>query len=81
MIYPVTMYAGKCDNCGCDIKLGGGDFAAYGEPEHVLFEMEESDWMIVISESDQKHYCLDCFYWDDEDNFCLNKIDKDEPTP
>lgn len=72
MIYPVTMYAGKCDNCGKEMKLGGGEYSAYGDPESVEFEMEESAYHI---DSD-KHYCPDCWSYDDEDNIVLKTLNK-----
>lgn len=68
MIYPVTMYSGKCDNCGHEIELGGGEYSAYNEAETVREEMANSEWHI---EAD-KQYCPDCWHLDDDDNVIIN---------
>lgn len=70
MIYPVTMYAGKCDNCGSEIKLGGGEYSAYGQASQVEEEMANSEWRV----DGGKHYCDDCWTYDDYDNIILRKI-------
>ena len=72
MIYPVTMYSGKCDNCGTEIKLGGGEYMAYGEKWQVEEDMKNTDWLI----QDGKHYCDDCWSYDDEDNIVLKPVNK-----
>jgi hypothetical protein len=79
MIYQVTMYAGKCDHCGRDMKFSGGEYSALCEASSVEEEMGNSDWEIVDGKNGEvdKHYCIDCYYHDDEDNFCLNP----KPTP
>lgn len=74
MIYPVTMYAGKCDTCGAKIKLGGGDYTAYGEEWHIEEDMKNSDWLI----KEGKHYCDDCWSYDDEDNIVIKPKNKQQ---
>ena len=56
------------------IKLGGGEYRAYGEPECVEDDMRDSDWKIGNGKEGEigKHYCSDCWTYDDEDNFVLN---------
>jgi hypothetical protein len=75
MIYPVTMYAGKCDCCGCEIRLGGGDYTALSDKMQVEEEMANSDWKIGDGKEvhSGEHYCSDCYYYDDEDNFWINE--------
>lgn len=53
MIYPVTMYAGRCDNCGREVELGGGDYSAYGEKSSVEFDMDCSGWHIEKGKTDR----------------------------
>jgi hypothetical protein len=73
MIYPVTMYAGKCDNCGHDIILAGGEFSAYGEREGVEEEMRDSDWLIGDGKDVQEgyHICPDCYFYNDDDHLMI----------
>lgn len=71
MIYPVTMYAGKCDGCQKPIELGGGEYSAYEDHQDVLFEMNESGWAKI----DNKHFCPCCFFTDEAGN----KVKKTPP--
>jgi hypothetical protein len=69
MIYPITMYAGKCDGCGKQWDNGDG-VIAYQEESTVKESMQDSFWHI---EGD-KHYCGNCWSYDDDDNIVLGKI-------
>jgi hypothetical protein len=74
------MYSGKCDNCGHEIELGGGEYSAYGDADTVQEEMFGSDWHIEEGKKGEpaKHYCPDCFSWDDDDKLVLNQSRKKE---
>jgi hypothetical protein len=78
MIYPVTMYSGKCDNCGYKIELGGGEYFAYGEDDTVREEMASSDWHIDEGKKGEpeKHYCPDCWSWGDDDELLIKESRK-----
>ena len=58
MIESVTMYRAICDGCG-DCAQDGGDYYAWAEPDQAV---EEAEWR----EIDGKHYCDDCWKWDEE---------------
>lgn len=73
MIYPVTMYAAKCDNCGEEVRLMG-EYAALAEKDCVRDELMESGY----HEDGDKHYCPDCWSYDDEDNIVLKPITKQQ---
>jgi hypothetical protein len=83
MIYPVTMYSGRCDCCGCEIRLGGGEFTAYTDKGYVEEEMANSDWKIGDGKEvhSGEHYCFDCWYYDDNDFFCINESRRDIHKP
>lgn len=69
MIKTVEMYTVLCDNCGKDF-CDGEEFGAWSEPDFVTDSAEESGWHF----EDDKHYCPECFSWDDNDEFVLNGI-------
>jgi hypothetical protein len=78
MIYEVKMYSGKCDNCGCAIELGGGEYSAYAHIDSVQEEMGNSEWHIEETGKGKpnKHYCPDCFTIGDDDNIVINESRK-----
>jgi hypothetical protein len=68
MIVKVDMYTVKCDNCG--ITSGeNSDYSCWCDAEYAEEDATESDW---INEG-EKHYCPDCYSYDDEDNLVLNQ--------
>lgn len=59
MIKPVTMYSVICDRCG---KLfEADDSVAWTDKQSARFYALESEW----KEIDNKHYCPDCYEFDD----------------
>lgn len=68
MIVEKTFYAVKCDNCGA-IHNDEGDFPAFWDSKEVSWEMAgESNWQ----KFDGKHYCDECYSYDDDDVFQIN---------
>lgn len=60
MIKPVTMYSVICDRCG---KLfEADDSVAWTDKQSARFYALESEW----KEIDNKHYCPDCYEFNDE---------------
>lgn len=66
MIKEVTMYTVVCDNCGKDANEGS-EFSCWNDKEWAQEEAMECDW---IKEGD-KHYCPDCYEYDDNDNLII----------
>lgn len=66
MIYPITMYAAKCDCCGEEVKLMG-EFAALVDELSVREDLMESGYHT----DGNKHYCPGCWSYDDEDNIVI----------
>lgn len=56
------MYEGICDGCGRQFEDDGGNITAWGDSADVEFLMQESGWQ----EINGKHYCHDCYEFDDE---------------
>lgn len=60
MIKPVTMYSVVCDRCGKTFEAD--DSVAWTDKQSARFYALESEW----KEIDNKHYCPDCYEFDDE---------------
>ena len=67
MIKEVKMYTVVCDNCGRDVNENA-DYSCYNDKVFAQDVAMESDW---LKEGD-KHYCPNCFTYDDEDNLIVN---------
>jgi hypothetical protein len=66
MIVKEYFYAVKCSNCGDMSEL---DDATFWSDESSAVEIaEDSDWCVT---DDGKHYCPDCYSFDDEDNLVI----------
>ena len=69
MVKEVTMFTVVCDNCGKDVKKDA-EYSAWNEKTFAEDIAMEADW---IKEND-KHYCSDCFTYDDDDNLLIKSI-------
>ena len=74
MIYKVEMFAAKCDNCKCEV-FENSDFSCYSNPEQVRDEISNADWHETDYKKplESKHYCPDCFEFDDNDELVIIK--------
>ena len=66
MVKEVTMFTVVCDNCGKDVNKDA-EYSAWNEKTFAEDIAMEADW---IKEND-KHYCSDCFTYDDDDNLLI----------
>ncbi len=66
MVKEVKMYTIVCDGCGCDVNEDSG-YSCWSDVEHNEEIANDSDWMKV----GDKHYCNDCFEYDDNDELVL----------
>lgn len=75
MITDKKIFAVKCDNCG---KICGAesDYDWWLTKEDAIKSMEGTYWR---AEGD-KHYCPECWDYDDEDNLIIRKERKNEGT-
>jgi hypothetical protein len=69
MVKEMTMYSVVCDNCGIDVNENS-EYAAWSDKSHAEDIALESDWL----KQEDKHYCQDCFSYDDEENVIITPI-------
>jgi len=69
MIKEVKMYTVVCDNCGLD-SCKNDEYSCWGDKEQAKEHAMNSDWL----EHDEKHYCTNCFSYDDDDNLVLKPL-------
>lgn len=72
MIKELKMYTIICDGCGKDV-CDGSEYSGWNEELYLEDIASEASW---IKEND-KHYCTDCFKYDDEDNLIIKNETKD----
>ncbi len=68
MIKEFKCFTLLCDNCGADVNEDT-EFSGYEDIEHSRDIASESDWI----EHEGKHYCPDCYSFNDEDVIIINK--------
>ena len=70
MKVPVKSMKIVCDHCGETFEDGRGWSCIVGDEDgsEILGEAFDKDWM----ELGGKHYCPDCYHWDDDDNIVCN---------
>lgn len=66
MVKEVTMYTVVCDGCGKDANEGT-EFAGWNNKSYTEDVAIDADWI----KQDEKHYCPDCYTYDDEDNLVV----------
>ena len=69
MIKEVKMYTVICDNCGVDIGKDD-EYSCWGEHWQAIDNAMNAGW----HEQDGKHYCTDCYSFDNDINLILRKI-------
>jgi hypothetical protein len=69
MIQEVKMFTVICDNCKKDI-CEDEDYSAWNESLFVEQIADEIGWKKV----EGKHYCTDCYTFDNEGNLILKKL-------
>lgn len=74
MIYPVLYYTASCDHCNQEWKEMDGEWAAMIDESQMIDALDNEDWHHT---KDGKHYCFDCWAWDDEDELHLHPGRKD----
>jgi hypothetical protein len=65
MIIKETFYGVECDACG---KLFEGyEYSFWSDENYALENATDSEWI----KDDKKHYCPDCYSYDDNDNLII----------
>lgn len=66
MLKEVKMFTIVCDGCGEDVNADT-DYACWNDENANEDIRQEAGWEKV----DNKHYCTDCFEYDDDDELIL----------
>jgi len=68
MFKEIKVYSVICDNCGTDFMFEEG--SCFVEKKDAISHAEaELNYLII----DGKHYCEDCWHYDDNDHIIVNK--------
>lgn len=71
MIQEVKMYTVICDCCGKDVNEDA-EYSCWSDNGFAEDIAMESGWL----KEEYKHYCQDCFSYDDEDNLVIKSTNK-----
>lgn len=74
MIKEFLTYTVICDGCGKDSNEDC-DYSGWNEKEYALDVAEEAGFETI----DEKHYCIDCYEYDDDDELIV-KTKKEKET-
>lgn len=69
MIKEITVYTVICDRCGKDSNDNGEHVGWVGKQNAIDIAIDYNYFIDV----DGKHYCDDCYYYDDEDNLIIKQ--------
>lgn len=68
MVKQVTMFTIICDNCGRDVNEGQ-EYSCWNDKGYAEDIAMEADWI----KEDDKHFCPDCYTYDDDDNLIIKE--------
>ena len=68
MIKEMPMFTVICNNCGKDCN-DDTDYSGYGDEDYAVEVAKESGWTV----KDGKHYCSDCYTYNDDDELIINE--------
>lgn len=67
MLKEVKMFTIICDGCGKDVN-DDTEFSWWSDESYLEEIADDSDWEKI----DDKHYCTNCYKYDDNDELILN---------
>lgn len=68
MLKEVKMFTIICDGCGKDVN-SDLEFSCWNDESYLEDIRTDSDWEKV----DEKHYCTNCYEYDENDNLIIKK--------
>lgn len=71
MLQELKMFTIVCDGCGKDVNEGTG-YSGWNCDNYIEEIRQEAGWEKV----DDKHYCPDCFEYDDNDELQILEKEK-----
>lgn len=66
MIKELKMYTVVCDKCGISAD-DGTEYSCWSDESFAWDVASDSSWI----EEQDKHYCPDCYFYDDNDNLII----------
>lgn len=69
MIHEIKTYGATCDNCGESWRDDHTGFVGFTTAWDMSTTLAESEWHI----ENEKTYCHDCYYFDEDDNLVLKE--------
>lgn len=69
MIQEVKMFTVVCDNCGVDVNKDA-EYSCWNDRSYAEENAMECNWI----KQDDKHYCDDCYSYDDDDNLIIKPL-------
>jgi hypothetical protein len=76
MILRMDYYTVKCDNCGKLYADEYSGYSAWNDENGAMEYASEADWI----KEDDKHYCPDCYEYDDDDNLIIKPVKNGEAS-
>ena len=77
MIRPITIYTVICDRCGKDVNQDEEYLGWKDSGYAVECAVDSYEWI----ELNGKHYCDDCWEWNDEDEVTITSPTSDKTPP
>lgn len=74
MTKEIKMHTVICDNCGKD-AFEESEYAGFNDQSFALDCAKEEGYV----EHEHNHYCIDCYEYDDNDEFVIKKINPVKP--
>lgn len=68
MYKEIIMYTVICDNCGKD-SSDDSEYSGWNDKEYAWDCADADNWI----EKDEKHYCPNCYSYDENDNLIINE--------
>jgi hypothetical protein len=69
MIKTIVIFTVICDNCGKDV-CDTDQYSGWDDIDYMEQVAQEDNWL----QQDDKHYCQECYSYDDEDNLIIKQI-------
>lgn len=80
MIKELTMYGAVCDHCKKQWEDPEHGWVAVEDKESLVTILADEGW--IVDEGDSNNvdeiYCMDCYYFDDDDSLALRVERKDK---
>lgn len=73
MLVEVKMFTINCDNCGCSLSESS-EYSCWNDENSVEEIRQEEGWEKI----DNKHYCTECFRYDEDYNVEILQILKNK---